>query len=128
MGGAGGSPGGRGADQPGAGVLFDLGPHLIDQALLLFGEPRAITASAFCQRETSVVDDAFDVCMEYPGLRTMSRARIIAYAPSPHLLIHGTKGSFVKYGMDPQEERLRSNNFPQGTDWGADWGEEQETY
>jgi predicted dehydrogenase len=56
------------ADHPGAGVLFDLGPHVIDQALVLFGEPQAITASAFRQRETSQVDDAFDVCLEYQGL------------------------------------------------------------
>jgi len=113
-------------DQPASGVLFDLGPHLIDQALILFGEPQAITASAFCQRETSHVDDAFDVCLEYPRLRAMLRARIVAYAPGPHFLIHGTKGSFVKYGMDPQEERLRGENFPQGKDWGPDWGEETE--
>lgn len=113
-------------DQPGAGVLFDLGPHLIDQALILFGEPQAITAEAFCQRETSRVDDAFDVCLEYPRLRALLRARIIAFAPGPHFLLHGTKGSFLKCGMDPQEERLRSGNFPQGTDWGADWGEEPE--
>ena len=115
------------ADQPGAGVLFDLGPHVIDQVLVLFGEPRAITASAFCQRETSRVDDAFDVCLDYPRLRAMARARIIAFAPGPHFLIHGTKGSFVKYGMDPQEERLRGENFPPGTDWGADWGVEAES-
>jgi predicted dehydrogenase len=115
------------ADQPGAGVLFDLGPHVIDQALVLFGEPRAITASAFCERETSGVDDSFDVCLEYPGLRALVRARIVAFAPGPHLLIHGTKGSFVKYGMDPQEARLRGENVPEGTDWGADWGEEAES-
>jgi scyllo-inositol 2-dehydrogenase (NADP+) len=118
------------ADQRGAGVLFDLGPHVIDQALVLFGEPRAITASAFRQRATSQVDDAFDVCMEYTNagfaLRTMGRARIIAYAPGPHFLIHGTNGSFVKYGMDPQEARLRAENCPDGLDWGADWGVEEE--
>jgi scyllo-inositol 2-dehydrogenase (NADP+) len=114
------------ADQPAAGVLFDLGPHVLDQALVLFGEPRAITASAFCERETSQVDDSFDVCLEYPGLRATGRARIIAYAPGPHFLIHGTKGSFVKYGMDPQEARLRGGNCPQGLDWGADWGVEPE--
>jgi predicted dehydrogenase len=118
------------ADQPGAGVLFDLGPHVIDQALVLFGEPQAIRASAFCERETSKVDDSFDVCLEYggarAGLRVMLRARIIAYAPGPHFLIHGTKGTFVKYGMDPQEARLRGENIPQGLDWGADWGEEAE--
>lgn len=118
------------ADLPGAGVLFDLGPHVIDQALILFGEPRSITASAFCQRETSQIDDAFDLCMEYSGaqagLRAMLRARIIAYAPGPHFLIHGTKGSFVKYGMDPQEARLRGGDSPKGLDWGADWGAEPE--
>jgi scyllo-inositol 2-dehydrogenase (NADP+) len=114
------------ANYPGAGVLFDLGPHLIDQALLLFGEPRSIWASAFCQRSTSQVDDAFDVCMEYPGLRATLRARIIAFAPGPHLLIHGTKGSFVKYGMDPQEARLRGDKFPDGFDWGVHWGEDPE--
>jgi predicted dehydrogenase len=113
-------------DQPGAGVLFDLGPHVIDQALVLFGEPQAITASAFCERKTSRVDDSFDVCLEYSGLRAMGRARIIAFQPGPHFLIHGTKGSFVKYGMDPQEARLRGENSPQGTDWGADWGVESE--
>jgi predicted dehydrogenase len=115
------------ADQPGAGVLFDLGPHVIDQALVLFGEPQSITASAFCERATSQVDDSFDVCLEYPTLRAMARARIIAFAPGPHFLIHGTNGSFVKYGTDPQEARLRGEDFPQGTDWGADWGEEAES-
>jgi predicted dehydrogenase len=119
------------ADQPAAGVLFDLGPHLIDQALVLFGEPSAITASAFCQRETSRVDDAFDVYLEYSGaqagLRVSLRARIVAYAPGPHFLIHGTKGSFVKYGMDPQEVQLRGENCPQGLDWGTNWGVEAES-
>jgi predicted dehydrogenase len=114
------------ADHPGAGVLFDLGPHVLDQALILFGEPKSITAAAFCQRKTSQIDDAFDVCMEYPHLRANMRARIIAFAPSAHFLIHGTKGSFIKYGMDPQEERLRSDKFPRGKDWGADWGVEPE--
>jgi scyllo-inositol 2-dehydrogenase (NADP+) len=114
------------ADYPGAGVLFDLGPHVIDQALALFGEPRSITASAFCQRETSVVDDAFDVCLEYSGLRATVRARMIAFAPGPHFLIHGTRGSFIKYGMDPQEPRLRFGNIGSGMNWDDNWGEEPE--
>ena len=114
------------ANFPAAGVLWDLGPHLIDGALVLFGEPQSIWASAFCQRPTSQVDDAFDVCMEYPGLRATLRARIIAYAPSHHLLLHGTEGSFAKYGMDPQEEILRSPNCPDGPAWGDDWGKEPE--
>ena len=111
---------------PAAGVLWDLGPHLIDQALVLFGEPQSISASAFCQRPTSKVDDSFDVCMEYLGLRAELRARIIAFAPGPHVLIHGTNGSFIKYGMDPQEEILRSPTCPEGNLWGPDWGLEPE--
>jgi len=114
------------ADFPAAGVLWDLGPHLIDGALVLFGEPESIDVAALCQRESSKVDDAFDVIMQYPRLRVTLRARIIAYAPSHHLLIHGTEGSWVKFGMDPQEEILRSPNCPDGLDWGADWGLEPE--
>ena len=70
------------ADFPAAGVLWDLGPHLIDGALVLFGEPETICASALCQREVSKVDDAFDVIMQYPRLWVTLRARIIAYAPA----------------------------------------------
>ena len=114
------------ADFPAAGVLWDLGPHLIDGALVLFGEPKALSACALRQRESSAVDDAFDVFMEYPRLRVTLRARIIAYAPSHHLLLHGTQGSFVKYGMDPQEQILRSDHCPDGLDWGKDWGLEAE--
>jgi scyllo-inositol 2-dehydrogenase (NADP+) len=114
------------ADFPAAGVLWDLGPHVIDGALVLFGEPESISATTLCQRPTSTIDDAFDVFMQYPRLRASLRARIIAYAPSHHLLIHGTEGSFIKFGMDPQEEILRSPNCPDGLDWGADWGLEPE--
>ncbi len=116
------------ADFPAAGVLWDLGPHLLDGALVLFGEPEFVYASAFWQRETSQIDDSFDAIFEYPHTRATLRARIIAYAPGPHLLLHGTKGSFVKYGMDPQEEILRSDKCPDGLDWGADWGLELESH
>jgi scyllo-inositol 2-dehydrogenase (NADP+) len=114
------------ADFPAAGVLWDLGPHVIDGALVLFGEPESISASALLQRETSKIDDAFDVILQYPRLRVTLRARIIAYAPGPHLLLHGTGGSFIKFGMDPQEEILRGPNCPDGHDWGRDWGLESE--
>lgn len=114
------------ADFPAAGVLWDLGPHLLDGAMVLFGEPESIFATTLYQRRTSTIDDAFDVHMQYPRLRATLRARIIAYAPSHHLLLHGTEGSFVKYGMDPQEEILRGPNCPDGHDWGANWGIEPE--
>ena len=112
--------------EPGAGVMFDLAPHLIDQPMLLFGEPKSVTATAFQQRPGIVVDDAFDISLEYPRHRAMLRARMLAYAPGPHFVIHGSKGSFIKYGMDPQEERLRNGEFPHGDDWGREaeplWG------
>jgi scyllo-inositol 2-dehydrogenase (NADP+) len=114
------------ADFPAAGVLWDLGPHVIDQALVLFGEPAAVSATAIRQRKTSRIDDAFDVCLEYPWLRATLKARILAYAPGPHLLIHGTGGSFIKFGMDPQEAALRGPNCPDGLDWGENWGLEAE--
>ena len=71
------------AEFPAAGVLWDLGPHLIDGALVLFGEPETICAAALCQRENSKIDDAFDVIMQYPRTRATLRARIIAYASGP---------------------------------------------
>ena len=114
------------ADFPAAGVLWDLGPHMIDQALVLFSEPSAVSATAIRQRKTSRVDDAFDVSLQYPWLRVTLKARIIAYAPGPHLLIHGTGGSFIKYGMDPQEAALRGPDCPDGLDWGESWGLEPE--
>jgi scyllo-inositol 2-dehydrogenase (NADP+) len=114
------------AEFPAAGVLWDLGPHLIDGALVLFGEPETICASALRQREASKIDDAFDVIMQYPRTRATLRARIIAYAPGHHLLLHGTEGSFIKFGMDPQEEILRGPNCPDGLDWGSNWGLEPE--
>jgi scyllo-inositol 2-dehydrogenase (NADP+) len=112
--------------EPGSGVLFDLGPHLIDQALVLFGEPQAVSASVLRQRAWAQVDDAFDVCLEYSGLRAMLRARILALLPGPHFVVHGTQGSFLKYGMDPQEELLKKGEIPCGAGWGEDpeeyWG------
>jgi len=109
-----------------AGMLWDLGPHLIDQALVLFGEPETITAAALCQRPASRVDDAFDVHLDYPHMRATLRSRIIAYAPGPHVLIHGTAGSFIKYGMLQQEQVLRGPACPDGDQWGSDWGLEPE--
>ncbi len=116
----------RERDDPGSGMLLELGPHLVDQALMLFGTPQAITGQSYRQREGSQVDDAFDVCLEYPELRAWLRARIIAYSPGPHFVVHGTKGSFVKYGMDPQEDLLKAGALPEGASWGEDpeenWG------
>jgi len=112
--------------EPGSGILFDLGAHLFDQALVLFGRPLAISADVFSERKGSQVDDAFDVRFEYPEMHAYLRASMMACAPGPRFVLHGTKCSFVKYGMDPQEALLRGGDPPGGPHWGeepeSDWG------
>jgi predicted dehydrogenase len=111
---------------PGAGMLYDLGPHLIDQALQLFGKPEAITADIRCEREGGLVDDAFDLRLDYPGMRALLRSTMIARAHATRFVIHGTEGSFLKTALDPQEEPLRRGIAPGGPGWGEDpeahWG------
>lgn len=116
----------REREQPGSGLLFDLGPHLIDQALLLFGTPQAVRADVRVEREGAVVDDAFDVTLHYSRLRVMLRATMLARAPGPRFLLHGTQGSYVKYGLDPQEDALKQGETPGSASWGTEkedaWG------
>jgi len=100
----------------------DLGPHLIDGALVLSASLRASARQLSVSGKTRKSTMRLTLILQYPKLRATLRARIIAYAPSHHLLLHGTEGSFVKYGMDPQEEILRSEHCPDGTDWGNNWG------
>lgn len=102
---------------PGSGVWFDLGPHLLDQALLLFGLPQAISADIRSEREHAHVDDAFDVTLHYPRLRALLRASMLAAEPGPSFALHGTTGSFVKHGLDPQEEALKEGRTPDERDW-----------
>jgi scyllo-inositol 2-dehydrogenase (NADP+) len=88
------------------GLLMDLGPHLVDQALALFGPPQAITASVRKDRDRTEIEDAFDITLEYPRLRAYCRASMLACDAAPRFLLHGTKGSFKKFGLDPQEPAL----------------------
>jgi scyllo-inositol 2-dehydrogenase (NADP+) len=112
---------------PGAGILFDLAPHLIDHALVLFGLPEALTADVRVERAVAVVDDAFDVMLHYPaGMRAMLRSTMLAAAPRPRFVLHGTRGSFFKQSFDPQEINLRHGHIPESGPWGGepqeDWG------
>ena len=111
---------------PGAGMLYDLGPHLIDQAMQLFGKPESITADIRCEREGGLVDDAFDLRLDYTGMRAILRSTMMACAHATRFVIHGTAGSFLKTALDPQEEPLRRGIAPGGPGWGEDpeahWG------
>jgi len=90
------------------GLLMDLGPHLVDQALALFGAPSGITASVRKDRDKTDIEDAFDITLEYPRLRAHCRSSMLACDAAPRFLLHGTKGSFKKWGLDPQEPALLS--------------------
>jgi scyllo-inositol 2-dehydrogenase (NADP+) len=94
------------SEDPANGLLFDLGPHLLDQALTLFGMPASITASVRTDRDRSAIEDAFEICLGYPRLLFWARSSMIAAEPSPRFLLHGTLGSFRKWGLDPQEPAL----------------------
>jgi scyllo-inositol 2-dehydrogenase (NADP+) len=105
---------------PGSGVWFDIGPHLLDQALLLFGIPEAIGADIRVEREVAVVDDAFDVTLHYAHSRALLRASMLAHPVGPTWTVHGTGGTFIKYGMDPQEAALKEGRSPREPDWDAE--------
>jgi scyllo-inositol 2-dehydrogenase (NADP+) len=102
------------AGNPANGMLFDLGPHLVDQCLALFGPPSAITASVRSDRDLTEIEDAFDITLHYPaysgtsgkGLLAHCRTSLLACINAPRFLLHGTIGSFIKYGLDPQEPKL----------------------
>lgn len=113
----------REAPLPGSGILYDLGAHLIDQAQVLFGLPNTITADIRMQRPHARVDDYFDLRLDYGFLKVILQAGMLVREPGPRYLIHGTEGSFVKFGEDPQEAKLRAGELPVGEDWGKEPGE-----
>jgi scyllo-inositol 2-dehydrogenase (NADP+) len=88
------------------GLLMDLGPHLVDQSLALFGPPEAITASVRRDRDQTDIEDAFDITLHYPRLLAHCRSTMLACDAAPRFLLHGTRGSFKKFGLDPQEPAL----------------------
>jgi scyllo-inositol 2-dehydrogenase (NADP+) len=113
--------------RPGSGILFDIAPHLIDHALVLFGLPEAVTGDIRIERENAVADDAFDVTLHYSdGMRAVLRSSILAAAPRPRFVLFGTQGSFVKQTFDPQEMNLRRGDIPADKPWGFEpeenWG------
>src|SRR5262249_52294824 len=103
--------------QPRARILYDLGPHLIDQALVLFGEPKAVFAQVRIERDGGVADDAFDLTLIYGEIKVLLRASMLAPVPRPRFLLQGTRGSYVKYDLDEQERLLKSGVRPLDPNW-----------
>jgi scyllo-inositol 2-dehydrogenase (NADP+) len=105
---------------PGAGTLYDLGSHLIDQALCLFGVPASVWAEVEAQRQGAQTDDYFHLVLDYPALRVILHSGSLVREPGPHFQIHGSKGSFIKYGLDSQEDALKAGRRPGDPGWGED--------
>ena len=105
---------------PGAGLWLDLGPHLVDQALQLFGLPDAVQADIAIQRTGAQVDDYFHVVLRYPRLRVMLHAGALVPGAGLRFAVHGSGGSWFKHGLDPQEAALRDSAVPGCDGWGVD--------
>jgi scyllo-inositol 2-dehydrogenase (NADP+) len=105
---------------PGTGALYDLGSHLIDQALQLFGFPEALFADIRIVRKVSQVDDYFDLLLYYSNRRVRLKSSYLVREPLPAYILHGTKGSFIKPKTDVQETDLLQNKIPGSADWGKE--------
>jgi len=104
----------------GAGILKDLGPHIIDQALYLFGFPQSVFADIRITRENSVVDDWIDILLFYPHFRVRLKAGFFVREANPAYVIHGKKGSFLKPRGDVQEDELKMGKKPNLDSWGTE--------
>jgi scyllo-inositol 2-dehydrogenase (NADP+) len=115
-------------DRPdrGVGLIWDLGPHLIDQAMVLFGRPDSILSDLETQRHDSDVNDYFQFTFRYGRMRVVAGCSTLVVQPRPRFSIHGTKGSFVKFGLDPQEAALKAGERPGDPGFGEEpedqWG------
>ena len=108
---------------PGTGIWYDLGSHLADQALHLFGLPQAVTGDLRLQRTGSKTVDNFTVVLHYPNLKVTLKSSMFVKEPIPSYYLYGEEGSFIKWGIDIQEDDLKAGKFPANT---PNWGEEPE--
>jgi len=110
----------RERDEPGGGLWFDLAPHLLDQALQLFGAPQSLHADIAQQRQGARGADYFHAVLRYPRLRVMLHAGSLVAASGLRFAAHGTRGSWIKHGLDVQESQLRSGLLPGQAGWGQE--------
>ncbi len=110
----------------GTGTLWNLGSHLVDQALQLFGMPERLFCDSRMLRDGAKTDDSYDLFLHYPGHKCLIRSSYLVREPGPRFILHGTEGSYLKWGVDPQEEDLKSGKLPDSALWGEDpesaWG------
>ena len=104
-------------DLPGAGIIYDLSPHLVDQALQLFGWPQALFGDVWRMRENVKASDYFEMLLYYPGMRVRLKATCVAREPLPSYILNGMKGSFLQQRSDLQEIQLNAGAVPSLKSW-----------
>ncbi|MHA4807759.1 oxidoreductase [Flavitalea flava] len=116
----------REEDRPGSGIFYDLGAHLLDQVVCLFGFPKTITADLRRQRSHAKATDYFDLWLDFGLLKVTLKGGMLVREPGPRYIIHGTQGSYIKYDDDPQEALLKEGILPTSPGWGEEqperWG------
>lgn len=112
--------------EAGAGMVYNLGSHLIDQAVVLFGMPDAVNAEIRILRPGGEVDDCFDIRLSYNDVKVTLKASILVRETVPKYFLHGINGSFLKSGLDVQENALKAGGIPGTQGWGTEpeqnWG------
>ncbi len=111
---------------PGSGILFNLGSHMLDQVVVLFGMPLEVDARIGIQRPNGKVEDFYDIRMQYKDYHAIVKSSYLVRESTPRYILHGTNGSFIKYGIDPQEQALKDGKIPGTPGWGSEekelWG------
>lgn len=112
--------------KPGTGILYNLGSHMLDQVMMLFGMPKEVDARIGIQRPHGKVDDFYDIRLTYDALHVIVKSSYLVREQGPRYILHGVGGSFVKHGLDPQEQALKEGKIPGTAGWGQEpkdfWG------
>lgn len=110
----------------GAEIVYNLGAHMIDQAYDLFGMPNSVSADIGIQRTDGKVDDFYNIVLRYDDIHASLKASYMVREEGPRYILHGTEGSFLKWGIDPQEDALKVGRYPNEANWGVEprklWG------
>jgi scyllo-inositol 2-dehydrogenase (NADP+) len=113
-------------EKPGSGLLYDIGSHLIDQAVCLFGKPLSVFADLRTQRKKSKIIDNFEIILNYSKLKVILNSGFLYKQPLVRFVLSGAKGTFIKNGLDPQEDTLKTSGFKNSITWGNEpeeqWG------
>lgn len=107
-------------ESPANGIIYDLGSHLIDQSISLFGTPIKVLGGVYTQRQNSEIDDAFDIYMDYPDMKVTLKSSLMVKSQGPKYVINGTLGTFTKYGIDIQEDHLVAGFWPGSNGFGKE--------